>query len=186
MGLSCRGPIEHIAETYEEFREHCVERDALQENDTDAQMWVDLKEGALTLWKGEDAMRSTALLLLTLCCLTIVGMTQSKRAAAEDKAMTAGDLQQICIDSSAESKAACRFYLLGIKQGISMGMSIADGKTQGGRPCVPDNLSASAIELAVKLKLGEDLMVFPDDRKLDASGVVGAILVSTFPCRKSN
>jgi len=65
-------------------------------------------------------------------------------------------------------------------------MSIADGKTQGGRPCVPDNRSASAIELAVKLKLGEDLMVFPDDRKLDASGVVGAILVSTFPCRKPN
>ena len=112
-------------------------------------------------------MRSTALLLLTLCCLTIVGMTQSKRDAAEDKAMTAGDLQQICIDSSAESKAACRFYLLGITQGISMGMTIA-------------------IELAVKLKLGEDLMVFPDDRKLDASGVVGAILVSTFPCRKPN
>jgi hypothetical protein len=64
--------------------------------------------------------------------VTIVGMTQSKRAAAEDKAMTAGDLQQICIDSSAESKSACRFYLLGITQGISMGMSIADGKTQGG------------------------------------------------------
>jgi hypothetical protein len=66
------------------------------------------------------------------------------RAAAEDKAMTGGDLQQICIDSSAESKAGCPFYLLGITQGISMGMVIADGKTQGGRPCVPDNLSASA------------------------------------------
>ncbi len=130
-------------------------------------------------------MRSTILLLLTFCCLT-VGMPQSKRAASEDKAMTAGDLQQICIDSSAESKVACRFYLLGITQGISMGMSIADGKTQGGRPCVPDNLSASGIELAVKMKLGEDLMVFPDDRKLDASGVVGAILTSTFPCRKPN
>src|SRR6267142_6340712 len=101
-------------------------------------------------------MRS-ALLLLTLCCLTIVGMTQSKCAAAEDKAMTAGDLQQICIGSSAESKAACRFYLLGIKQGISMGMLIADGKTQGGRPCIPENLSASAIELAIKMKMGQDL-----------------------------
>ena len=130
-------------------------------------------------------MRSV-LLLLALCCLTIVGMTQPKRTAAEDKAMTAGDLQQICIDPSAESKAACRFYLLGITQGISMGMVIADGKTQGGGPCVPENLSASAIELAVKMKLGQDLMVFPDDRKLDASGFVGAILVSTFPCRKPN
>jgi hypothetical protein len=26
----------------------------------------------------------------------------------------------------------------------------------------------------------------PDDRKLDASGFVGAILVSTFPCRTPN
>src|ERR1700686_4546394 len=126
-------------------------------------------------------MRLRALLLLALCGLAIVGVTQSKRAPAEETAMTAGDLQQICIGSSAESKAACRFYVLGITQGISMGMSIADGKTQGGRPCVPDDLSASAIELAVKMKLGEDLMVYPDDRKLDASGVVGAILVSTFP-----
>ena len=126
-------------------------------------------------------MRSTALLLLALCGLTIVGVAQSKHAA-EQTAMTAGDLEQICIGSSAESKAACRYYLLGITQGISMGMSIADKKTQGGRPCVPDDLSSSAIELAVKMKLGQDLMVFPDDRKLDASGVVGAILVSTFPC----
>ena len=131
-------------------------------------------------------MRSTALLLLALCCSTIVGMTQSKPAPADEKAMTAGDLQEICIGSNAESKAACRFYLLGITQGVSMGMSIADGKTQGGRPCIPENLSAAAIEFAVKMKMGQDLMVFPDDRKLDASGVVGAILVSTFPCRKPN
>jgi len=113
-------------------------------------------------------------------------MTQSKRAPADEKAMTAGDLQEICIGSSAESKASCRFYLLGITQGISMGMLIADGKTQGGRPCIPENLSASAIELAVKIKMGQDLMVFPDDRKLDASGFVAAMLVSTFPCRKPN
>jgi hypothetical protein len=131
-------------------------------------------------------MRSTALLLLTLRCSTIVGMPQSKRASADEKAMTAGDLQETCIGASAESKASCRFYLLGITQGISLGMGIADGKTQGGRPCIPDNFSAPAIELAVKMKMGQDLMVFPDDHKLDASGLVGAILVSTFPCRKPN
>jgi hypothetical protein len=131
-------------------------------------------------------MRSTALLLLTLCCSTIVGTAQSKRAPDDEKAMTAGDLREICIGSGAESKASCRFYLLGITQGISMGMLIADGKTQGGRPCIPENLSASAIELAVKIKMGQDLMVFPDDQKLDASGFVAAMLVSTFPCRKPN
>jgi hypothetical protein len=36
------------------------------------------------------------------------------------------------------------------------------------------------------MKIGEDLMVFPDDHKLDAAGVVSAILVSTFPCRQPN
>jgi hypothetical protein len=131
-------------------------------------------------------MRSTALLLLTLCCSTIVGTTQTKRASDDEKAMTAGDLQEICIGSSPEAKAACRFYLLGITQGLSMGMSIADGKTDGRRPCIPENLSDSAIELAVKMKMGQDLMVYPDDRKLDASGLVSGILVSTFPCRKPN
>ncbi len=132
-------------------------------------------------------MRSTALLLLTLCCSTIVGMTQSKRASDDEKAMTAGDLQEICIGASAEAKASCRFYLLGITQGLTLGMGIADGKVKGGvRPCIPENLSGSAIELAVKMKMGQDLMVYPDDRKLDASGLVGGILVSTFPCRKAN
>lgn len=112
-------------------------------------------------------------------------MPQSKLVSPDEKAMTAGDLQEICIGSGAEAKASCRFYLLGITQGISLGISIADGKTQGGRPCIPENLSASSIELAVKMKMGQDLMVFPDDRKLDASGLVGAILVSTFPCHQS-
>ena len=110
----------------------------------------------------------------------------SPTANADGGTMTAGDLQQICTDSNAESKSACRFYILGVVQGVDMGMSIADGKTRGGRPCVPENMSGSALELAVKMKLGELLMVFPDDRKLDAAGLIGGILVKSFPCRKTN
>ena len=108
----------------------------------------------------------------------------STGASAQDAAMAVGELQQICLGSSAESKAACRFYILGISQGITLGMSIADGKTQGGRPCVPENISSAALELVVKMKIGEDLMVFPDDRKLEASGFVGAVFIKSFPCRK--
>lgn len=98
--------------------------------------------------------------------------------------MTGGDLQEICTSQSTESKAACHFYILGITQGVSLGMGIADGKTNGGRPCIPDNMSGSALELAVKMKLGQDLMVYPKDKKLDAAGMIGAILVNTFPCRR--
>jgi len=46
-------------------------------------------------------------------------MTQSKRAAAEDKAMTAGDLQQICM-ILAQNPKRVSVYLLGIA-GNSMG-----------------------------------------------------------------
>ena len=112
-------------------------------------------------------------------CLLLV----SASAVAADSAMTAGDLQEICLGPDAESKAACRFYILGIAQAIQTGLNIADGKTKAGRPCVPANTPDSALELAVKMKMGQDLMVFPDDRKLDASGFVGAIIVTTFPCR---
>jgi hypothetical protein len=49
-------------------------------------------------------MRLRVLLLLTLCGLTTVGVTQSKRASADETAMTAGDLQQICIGSMLNPK----------------------------------------------------------------------------------
>ena len=98
--------------------------------------------------------------------------------------MTAGELQEICIAPDPGSKMACKFYILGITQGIDLGIGIAAGKVNGKPPCVPENTSSTALELAVKIKMGQNLMVFPDDRKLDASGLVAAILIKTFPCRK--
>ena len=118
--------------------------------------------------------------------LTIFVWLVADADGASAQEMTAGDLQKICIASDAQSKSACQFYIFGVAQGINLGMSIADGKTSGGRPCVPSGMDSAAIELAVKMKMGQDLMVFPDDRKLEATGFVGAILISTFPCRKSN
>lgn len=42
------------------------------------------------------------------------------------------------------------------------------------------------MELAVKLKLGEDLMVFPQDRELDAAGFVAFAIIKMFPCERRN
>ncbi len=116
--------------------------------------------------------------------LIVCGAARNAPAQSEGNAMSLGDLQQICIAGDETSKSACRFYILGVSQGISAGMAIADGKTQGGRPCVPENVAGTALELAVKLKIGQDLLVYPDDRKLDASGFVSAALISAFPCRQ--
>ena len=128
---------------------------------------------------GVRAMRT--ILSALFCALTL---TAHAIAQNSNDAMTAGDLQDICTGSSPESKAACHFYILGITQGISLGASVADGKTKGGGPCVPENTSSLTLELAVKMKLGQDLMVYPEDKKLDASGMIGAILVHAYPCKK--
>lgn len=117
--------------------------------------------------------------------LTIFGAALAAAAAPEQpRAMTAGDLAQICTAADDASKEGCRLYILGVTQGISLGMDIADGKSLGGRPCVPDNISGQALELAVKMKLGQDLMVFPADRDLEAAGIIGSVIVTTFPCKK--
>ena len=108
----------------------------------------------------------------------------STNTFAEENAMTVGDLQRICISPSAENKTACRLYILGVTQGVAMGMNIADEKIHGGRPCVPENITSTSLALAVKTKIGEDLMVFPDDYKLDAAGFIGAVLIKSFPCKK--
>ena len=49
-------------------------------------------------------------------------------------AMTADDLQKICIASDSQNKVMCKFYILGIAQGLNLGMAVADGEIQGGRP----------------------------------------------------
>lgn len=120
--------------------------------------------------------------VISLLCVLAVAPSAVARAA--QSTITAGDLAGICSASDAESKAVCHAYILGVTEGVQLGMSIADGKTDGGRPCIPQDLSDSALDLVVKMKLGADLMVYPSDRRLDASGVIGGILVSTFPCHR--
>jgi hypothetical protein len=100
-------------------------------------------------------------------------------------AMTAGDLQDICSGQDKENKAACKFYIYGVSEGIDIGTLIADGKTNAPRVCIPEGTSMSSKELAVKIKLGQDLMVYPEDKKLDASGVLAAIFSKTYPCKTS-
>jgi hypothetical protein len=42
-----------IERCYAEFKKHCAERHGLLETDMNAEMYLDLKVGTLTLWKDE-------------------------------------------------------------------------------------------------------------------------------------
>jgi Rap1a immunity proteins len=113
-----------------------------------------------------------------LAALAITGMLlTSGAAAADENAMTAGDLQQLCLGSDTTSKNVCRIYILGVVQGIEVGLNM-----RGRRPCVPATTSAESLQQTIKSKLDEDLTAVPSDKNLVASGIIGGIVARTFPC----
>jgi hypothetical protein len=118
--------------------------------------------------------------------LVVLALVGAHPRTVEAKELTAGDLQQICSTQDPDIDAPCRFYILGILQGISIGIGMADGKVTGGRPCIPDDIQDSKIETLVKAKLGADLMVYPHDKDLPASSFVASVIATTFACRKAN
>ncbi|HXW73388.1 MAG TPA: Rap1a/Tai family immunity protein [Steroidobacteraceae bacterium] len=126
-------------------------------------------------------MRSTAVVLFTVSGILT---TATVRAAEPEPAMTAGDLQALCTGEDHVSENACRIYILGVTQGIAVGMHMAGGQVAGGAPCVPPGTSAEALEETVKSKLGQDLAKRPGDRNLEASGFIGSVLAAAYPCAK--
>jgi Rap1a immunity proteins len=105
--------------------------------------------------------------------------------------MTVGDLEKLCTSSDDVDKTACRFYILGVTEGTSLAASTVEDKSGvfhelKDKPfCVPEDVSGAALELVVKMKMGEDLMVFPKDRELSAVSFVAAVIRKNFRCPKS-
>ena len=115
---------------------------------------------------------------VTAAACVLLTITAPTRAA---DIMTVGNLQEFCTASDDGSKNACGFFIFGVAQGLRLAATTLGDKTHY---CIPDDLSAAAMELAVKLAIGQDLMIFPADRDLEASGFVGAALMKSFPCAK--
>lgn len=120
-------------------------------------------------------MRNAAIVLTLLAALV-------SAAAPAQEVMTAGDLQQLCAGSDHVSKNVCRVYILGVTQGITLGMNIANGKSRGGRPCVPADTSGESLEQSLKTKLDQHLATTPADQQREAAEVIGIVLASSYPC----
>jgi len=114
----------------------------------------------------------------------LAAVAAGRSAPVRAEQMTAGDLQQICSSQKLDVDAPCRFYIMGIVQGITIGLGMADGQA-GGRPCIPDDLPMAKLETVVKAQLGADLMVNPQDKELPASSLVGAVIATTFKCKRA-
>jgi hypothetical protein len=127
------------------------------------------------------AVPLTASVMLTVS--TVLTGAPAANAAEEQPAMTAGDLEQLCTGTDHVSRNACRIYILGVTQGIAIGMRIGEGKTGNHRPCVPATISAEALEETVKKKLAGLGTIGERDR--DAAGFIGAVLGAAYPCAKT-
>lgn len=125
-------------------------------------------------------MRFIAAVLTVATTLTLAPVA---RAAEDQPAMTAGDLEQLCMGSDHVSRNACRIYILGVTQGIAIGIRIANGKSADHRSCVPASVSAEALEETVKKKLAA--LNTGTERDRDAAGFIGAVLAAAYPCAKT-
>jgi len=124
------------------------------------------------------AMKLTVV-LVTLCSALLASTTAP--AAPEEPAMTMGDLQQLCLGTDHVSKNACRIYILGVTQGLAVGLALADAN--GARPCVRGDTSAETLESTLKAKLDADLEATPAHRDHDAARFIGSVLARAFPCK---
>ena len=121
-------------------------------------------------------MRNAAIVLTLLAALA------TSATASNQEVMTAGDLQQLCAGSDHVSKNVCRVYILGVAQGITLGMNIADGKSRVARSCMPADTSGDSLEQSLKAKLNQDLARTPADQQREAAEVIGSVLASAYPC----
>jgi len=124
-------------------------------------------------------MRKMAVLLLLLAF---------NPAAADE--MTAGDLYSFCNAADEMTLTACRFYILGAVQGIAFG----DGAVLGGKGrfvprtktlfCIPDDMPQSQMIAVFQRGMQPLVRAYPEDLKLPAISLLGAVMHGAFPCEK--
>ena len=127
--------------------------------------------------------------LRCIASLIVLGILLARSAPAETSQMTVGDLYKFCTSANESEKAACTFYILGVFEGAKLGGATAQDKgsefreAKNKRFCVPEGLTSSAMQLIVKIKMGEDLAVFPQDCEMPAVSFITAVIAHQFPCQ---
>jgi Rap1a immunity proteins len=103
--------------------------------------------------------------------------------------LLAGDLYSFCVGNDQMSNTACRFYVLGVVQGVGLGDGTTtdpSGKQMVERKktifCAPDDFSQTQMVSLVRDLLALDFKRYPEDKKLAAAGMVAGIFHTRFPC----
>jgi hypothetical protein len=123
--------------------------------------------------------------------IIMLGAVLCRPAAATAAQMTVGDLYKFCTASNHADKNACTFYILGLFEGVETGGATVQDKTgkfqeeKTKRFCVPVGLTSTAMVLTVKMNMGADIAVYPQDRDMPAVSFITAVIAREFPCHNT-
>ena len=95
--------------------------------------------------------------------------------------MTVSELKDYCAAKDAGGKNACRFYILGVAQGVELGAGEARDQTHF---CIPEGLAPEDLVTVVKRAMDRYLTAYPMNANKQAVALVGAAMMQAYPCRR--
>src|SRR6266852_5497740 len=104
--------------------------------------------------------------------------------------LTAGELLSFCTSTDQVTSTACRFYVLGVVQGVGIGDSAymdATPKLVEKKKtifCLPDNTPESQMVTIVTDSMIKVFAAYPNNKRLPATGAILAAMFQKFPCPK--
>jgi hypothetical protein len=142
------------------------------------------KSRSLPAIKDNEAKLRTVVLTLMAFATALVAAA----GPVQGDTMKASDVENICRTNS----DTCKLFIFGLAQGLSIRETMSDQVSPNGqyanrKPvlfCLPENITTDALMMAFKIKVAEDLAVFPDDRNLEGPGFSAGVLLHLFPCKK--
>jgi len=119
---------------------------------------------------------------LTLGLMCALGVAAAPPAPPALNTVTAGDLAQFCGGSDHVSQNVCRIYILGVAQGVVLGLGTA--RSAPGHLCVPADITAENLEAAVKARIEAEVRAHPAVAAEDGARFILAMLGKAYPCTK--
>jgi Ssp1 endopeptidase immunity protein Rap1a len=119
--------------------------------------------------------------LLAVGLLSATGAFAAPPALPAANTVNAEDLAEFCVGSDHVSQNVCRIYILGVTQGLVLGLG-ASRRTPG--LCVPADVTAETLEAAVKARFAAALQANPELKDEDGARFIVALLGKTYPCAR--
>lgn len=114
--------------------------------------------------------------LITALVVVIASVAGTNAIAG---AMVGSDLYKFCMAADPKSLVACRFYILGAVEGISLAATVLKDNKHF---CIPANVTQSEMVSIVRIEMEAAFREYPEDKNAPAIELVGDAMASRYPC----